>query len=122
MFLEGLLTGHEAPAVGQSKSKVTQKEPSIKDYKEYHTDTTVSFTVSMTPEQMEAAEEVGLEKKFKMETVITTSNMVLFDSEGRLKKYNNVLEIMEDFFTLRLAYYQKRKDYLADKLTEEWTR
>ena len=125
MFLEGLLTGEEAPGVGVSKAKAAKaapKAPSIKDFKEYHTDTTVKFVLTLTEEQMQAAETFGLDKKFKMETTITTSNMVLFDSEGRLKKYSTANEIMEDFYTLRLSYYQKRKDHLAEKLTEEYTR
>jgi len=125
VFLEGLLTGEEAPGVGVSKAKAAKagpKAPSIKDFKEYHTDTTVKFVVSLSEEQMKAAETCGLSKKFKMDTTITTSNMVLFDSEGRLKKYSTANEIMDDFYTLRLSYYQKRKDWLAEKLTEEYTR
>ena len=124
-FLEALLVGEPQRAVGQTKAaaaKASNSEPSIKDYKEHHTDTTVHFTVTMTPEQMAAAEAVGLHKKFKLESTITTSNMVLFDSEGRLRHYNKVDDIMVDFFGLRLAYYQKRKDWLADKLTDEWTK
>ncbi len=34
-----------------------------------------------------------------------------------LKK--SVMEIMEEFFTLRLTYYSKRKDYLLSKLIRE---
>ena len=58
---------------------------------------------------MKKAEEEGLEKKFKMTTTMSTSNMVCFDYEGRIKKYNTVEEILRDFYHLRLAYYQKRK-------------
>ena len=125
IFLDGLLTGEEGPGAFQSKAKAakaTPKEPSIKDFKEYHTDTTVRFEISMSPEQMAAAEAIGFVKKFKLESTTTTSNMVLFDSEGRLKKYATAEAILTDFFELRVTYYQKRKDYLADKLTEEWTR
>eukprot|EP00041_Stephanoeca_diplocostata_P032247 m.1029066 g.1029066 ORF g.1029066 m.1029066 type:complete len:1509 (-) comp24112_c0_seq1:111-4637(-) len=122
-FLEGLLTGEEGPGAFQSKSKKTEaKEPSIKDYKEYHTDTTVHFKVTLSEEQMAAAEAIGLNKRFKMETSIALSNMVLFDEHGRLKKYGDVHDIMQDFYDVRLEYYQKRKDHLAGKLTEEWSR
>ena len=41
-------------------------------------------------------------------------------SVGRLKKYTDVHDIMQDFYDVRLEYYQKRKDHLAGKLTEEW--
>lgn len=58
---------------------------------------------------MVKAEEEGLEKKFRLATTMSTSNMVCFDEEGRIKKYNDVSEILEDFYHLRLIYYQKRK-------------
>merc|ERR1719450_1547325 len=45
--------------------------------------------------------------------------MVLFDSEGKIKKYKNAIEIMEEFATVRLKYYGHRKKYLIDKLTLE---
>ncbi|KAI8823024.1 DNA topoisomerase, partial [Fimicolochytrium jonesii] len=106
-FLEGLVAG-------------TDKVPaSIKDYKEYHTDTSVHFVVQMTPEQMAKAEQEGLEKKFKMATTKSVMNMVLFDKDGRLRKYESVQEILEEFYELRLEYYEKRKAYLTAKLKSE---
>merc|ERR1711920_840024 len=44
---------------------------------------------------------------------------VLFDSEGKIKKYKSAVEIMEEFATMRLKYYDHRKKYLIDKLTLE---
>ena len=48
----------------------------FRDYKEYHTDTTVHFVVSMTEENLAQAEQEGILKKFKLETSIATSSMV----------------------------------------------
>ncbi len=45
--------------------------------------------------------------------------MVLFDSKGCLKSYASELDIMREFFELRLDYYQKRKDYLEGMLEAE---
>jgi DNA topoisomerase-2 len=88
----------------------TERMPNgIKDYKEYHTDTTVHFVVTLTAEQMAEAEKEGIEKKFKLATSISTTNMVCFDQEGRIKKYSGPEEILRDFFDLRLEYYNKRK-------------
>ena len=50
--------------------------PPPSDYKEYHTDTTVKFLVSMTQAKMEEAEAVGFHKKFKLEGSLNTSNLV----------------------------------------------
>lgn len=82
----------------------------------------MNFRVVLSEEQMAAAEAVGLEKKFKLESSVSLTNMILFDSAGRIKKYDTVHEIVKEFYDLRLEYYQKRKDDLADKLTELWSR
>merc|ERR1712190_425091 len=42
-----------------------------------------------------------------------------FDHEGKIKKYKNVIEIMEEFAKVRLKYYDIRKKYLVNKLTIE---
>ena len=46
------------------------------DYKEYHTDTTVKFVVTLTEDKLREAQEMGIHKKFKLESSINTSNMV----------------------------------------------
>ncbi|EGD72949.1 DNA topoisomerase II, variant [Salpingoeca rosetta] len=97
-----------------------KKPPQILEFSQYHTDTTVRFVVSMTPEQMQAAETKGLYKVFKLEGSISTSNMTLFDPQGRIKKYEGVQEILRDFFDVRLRLYQKRKSLLADCMTSEY--
>jgi len=101
----------------------TDKKPAfIKDYKEYHTDTTVHFQVTLSEQNMAKALEEGLEKTFKMSTTKATSNMVLFDRDNRLRKYGSVDEILEDFYDLRIECYHKRKNYLTDHLSQEWSK
>ncbi|KAI8914509.1 DNA topoisomerase [Gorgonomyces haynaldii] len=96
----------------------TDKTPAwIKDYKEYHTDSKVHFVVTLTEEKLKEAEKEGLEKKFKLTSSLSTSNLVCFDLEGRIRKYESVTEILKHFFDLRKEYYQKRKDYLLSELT-----
>merc|ERR1712228_510664 len=38
---------------------------------------------------------------------------------GCIRRYDNVMEIMQDFFVLRLEYYGKRKKYLENMLGAE---
>uniref|UniRef100_A0A6V7QY46 DNA topoisomerase 2 n=1 Tax=Ananas comosus var. bracteatus TaxID=296719 RepID=A0A6V7QY46_ANACO len=104
-FLEALMTGND---------KV--KEPFIKDYREHNDDTTVHFEVTLTEENLNIALQEGLEKKFKLTTTIGTTNMHLFDSNGVIKKYDTPEQILEDFFHLRLEFYEKRKKVLLDNL------
>ena len=109
----------------------------------YHTDKTVRFVVSMTPDKLRAAEMTkGLHSFFKLQTTISTANMVLFDQNGCMKRYDlNILtmsisrkkeftffihfryedetEILREFYDLRLVYYGKRKKYLEGMLEAE---
>jgi DNA topoisomerase-2 len=71
---------------------------------------------------MQAAEAEGLEKRFKLTSVINTSNLVCFDPQGRICKYENVEILMREFYGLRLNYYMKRKEAMLSRLTFEWTK
>ena len=63
----------------------------------------------MAAKELEKAEKQGLHEFFKLTSKINTSNMICFDFEGKIKKYDSPEEILEDFYPMRLAYYQKRK-------------
>ncbi|XP_068610428.1 DNA topoisomerase 2-alpha [Brachionichthys hirsutus] len=98
----------------------TEKVPALlTDFKEYHTDSTVRFTVKMTEEKLREAEAAGLHKVFKLQSPLTCNSMVLFDHVGSLKKYESVQDILKDFFELRMKYYVLRKDWLVGMLGAE---
>ncbi|CAL8286093.1 unnamed protein product [Lota lota] len=98
----------------------TDKIPAlITDYKEYHTDTTVRFVVKMTEEKLMEAEAAGLHKVFKLQNPLTCNSMVLFDHVGSLQKYESVLDILKEFFKLRMKYYGLRKEWLLGMLGAE---
>lgn len=46
-------------------------------------------------------------------------NMVGFNSQKKLQRYASSVHIMEEFYEIRLGYYEKRKDYLISKLVRE---
>jgi DNA topoisomerase-2 len=94
----------------------------IKDFKEHHTDVTVSFVVYMTPEQMQMEPGNNLYKKFKLWTTLSTSNMMLFDQHGKIKKYNSPNQVLDEFYQLRLAFYYKRKQFLLDEIQHDLTK
>ncbi|XP_015784056.1 DNA topoisomerase 2-alpha-like [Tetranychus urticae] len=91
----------------------------INDYKEYHTDTTVRFVVSISPENLRKAEQQGIHKFFKLQTTFTTTSMVLFDHNGCIKRYETPEEILLEFYDMRLVHYNKRKAYLEGMLEAE---
>ncbi len=81
----------------------------FQDYKEYHDNLNVHYVVTMPAKELEKAEQQGLIEFFKLTTKINTSNMMCFDFDGKMKKYDSPEEILEEFYPVRLAYYQKRK-------------
>ncbi|KAJ2232196.1 DNA topoisomerase 2 [Coemansia sp. RSA 485] len=90
--------------------------PIIKDFRYNASTLTVDITLTLTAEQMNKAEEQGLEERFKLTSTIPMTNMVCFDREGRLRRFSSPEEIIEDFYPLRLRYYQLRKENMAEKL------
>jgi len=106
----------EAMLVGDAK-----KPAEIKDLKENHTETTVSFTVTAEAASIDSWEKdkKGLEGKFKLSGSLSTTNMTLFDDEARIVKYDQPEEILEAFYVIRLDYYEKRKASLVKKLEFE---
>jgi DNA topoisomerase II len=81
----------------------------VQDYKDHSTVAHVSFTLTMSQKEVEKAMEQGILEYFKLSSKISTSNMMCFDAEGKIKKYNSPEEIIEEYYAIRLAYYQKRK-------------
>ncbi|KAJ7171777.1 DNA topoisomerase II [Mycena crocata] len=88
----------------------------IKDYKEHHDNENVHFIITMDAKVLEKAEEKGLVEFFKLTSKLNTANMICFDFDGKIKRYSSPEEMIEDFYPVRLAYYQKRKDHLAAEL------
>jgi DNA topoisomerase-2 len=93
--------------------------PTIIDYREYHTDTTVRFVVKMSTEQFKEADKVGFHKFFKLQKTLSLNSMVLFDPNGCLKRYENINEILKEFFEIRMNFYSKRKAYMEGMLGAE---
>lgn len=101
-----------AEAEGDARAK-------IDDLKEYHTENSVHFTLSGTVDQMKALEQEGLEKALRLRSSLATTNIVFFDSEGKIKKFASEFDLLKEFADFRLKYYHKRKDYHVDRLQRE---
>ena len=63
----------------------------------------------MTEANLKAAELEGFEKRFKLSNTMSTSNMVCFDLNGKIRKYSSAEDILQDFFHKRLEFYGLRK-------------
>lgn len=97
-----------------------EQDTEIEDFKEFHTTNAVRFEVKLRPGALkELIKNDEVEKRFKLNSIMSNSNFVLFNKDGKLKRYEDELEIMEEFYETRLAFYSKRKEYLISKLNRE---
>ena len=111
------------PGNDKDGKKIT---PVIKDYDDMSKDTNVDFTITFAKGKLDELEKNkidngcnGVEKLLKLFTTNTTSNMHLFDAEDKLKKYDRVQTIIDDYYETRLKLYQTRKDHLIAALEKE---
>jgi DNA topoisomerase-2 len=98
----------------------------IKDYRENNTDTVVNVVVEFPKNTLTSLISLmdenkinGLEKCLKLTTTLTTSNMYLFDSQLRLRKYETIDDILNEFYNVRLITLEKRRRKMIDELEQE---
>jgi DNA topoisomerase-2 len=111
-FLEGLMDG----TVDKTGKK---SAPVIKDFTSLSTEVNVDITVVFPKgklAELEKSGDEGVEKLLKLSTTVSSTNMHMFNSEFKLHKYATVEEIIDDFYTVRMQTYQKRKDYLINNM------
>lgn len=48
-----------------------------------------------------------------------TTNMYLYNHNGQIQKYNTALDIILEFYQVRLTYYTKRKNYVIEQLEKD---
>ena len=133
-FLEKLM---EVPAASDKDKdkgkgdKTASSTPVLKEYSDMSTDSVVDITVTFhpsyphTPKDLQATivdAEAGtnkLEKLLGLFTTQSTTNMNLFDAREKLRKYATIYDIIEDYYSERLALYAKRKAAMLAQLANE---
>ena len=95
----------------------------IIDYKENHiendVDSKILFDIQLCNNFKFDENKNSIVDIFKLKEVLNLSNMVLFDEYGKIKCYDRAKDIIEEFYTVRLKYYEKRKKYFLDKLKKD---
>lgn len=61
----------------------------------------------------------NIEKDLKLTSSISTNNMYLFDSELTLQKYSSPEDILQDYYSVRVELYEKRRNHIIKVLTHE---
>lgn len=90
------------------------EEKKLKSYKNYSTTENINFVLTETRDGIICNLET-----LKLKTSLTTSNMVLFSSQGKIRKYDNVYDILLEFCQVRYSYYVKRKLYIIASLEKD---
>tara|TARA_B100000900_G_scaffold415776_1_gene447148 strand:+ start:3363 stop:6776 length:3414 start_codon:yes stop_codon:yes gene_type:complete len=123
-FLESLISDNKVSKDAKTKTKA--KDDYIKDFSDMSTDINVEFEITFYPEILskllnEKHENgiEGIEKYLKLYTSQSTTNMHLFNAKEQLKKYENIYEIIDEYYEIRYEFYKKRKNYLISKLDNE---
>ena len=93
--------------------------PVIKDFTSLCTEVNVHFTVVFPKGKIDEVGMDGIEKLLKLSTTIRTSNIHMFNADRKLKKYENVDELVRDYYDARLLTYGKRKEHLLDALAKK---
>ncbi|KAM3194612.1 hypothetical protein ACQJBY_070952 [Aegilops geniculata] len=108
---------HKEKEKGKGMDK-DKEPPFLERYRSRCSHADVDFKVILSEENMNIAKQEGLEKKFKLTTTIGTT-MYLFDSHGKIRKYDTPEDVLEEFFDLRLEFYARRKAVLVENIRKE---
>ena len=107
-YIEKLL---EDSSNAKNKSKIP-----IISYIDNNTDSKVHFELLFEDNYLETND---IEKILHLTKKYSINNMHLYNSENCIKKYNNVEEIMLDYYDVRLKLYEKRKNHQLNILEKE---
>lgn len=92
-----------------------EKKELVKDYTDTSTDVDVHFEVVL----YEDIPIAKIEKDFGLLKKIKTTNMHAFDSTSRIRRYENVNEILVEYCYGRLHLYSVRKENMLKELKEK---
>lgn len=91
------------------------KDKRIRKIQNNSTDLDIEIVMTCDPDLFNVPE---LDKYLKLTKTINLTNMNLY-CNGKIVKFTNTAHIMKTFFTKKLAFYQKRKNYLLDKYKQD---
>jgi DNA topoisomerase-2 len=106
--------------------EMTEKD--LKHYESYYTDKKVHFILHFQSSEvvdsyleLESNGYTKLENDFKLVSCknLGTTNMYLYNHKGQITKYNTPLDVILEFYQVRLNYYTKRKNYIIDQLEKD---
>lgn len=103
--------------VKRSKSLKVQWLPSppIESFENNCAVEKIDFTITFTDPVSESQVMSGL----GLMTSIKNTNMVAFDSENKIKRYDSIFEIIHEWFDTRYGIYVERKERIINELKQQ---
>ena len=96
-----------------------EEKKEIQKFTNENTDEDVYFRITLEGKTVDDLSEKELIQKFKLVKKISITNMHLYNKDDKINKYNNVNEILKEFYLVRLDAYTRRKEYFLDKYKKE---
>ena len=127
-WLETCLVGAEASATAassgtSSSGRTAANAAFLRELADNSTETRVQFTLTFRDAAtLQAAVESsggGLHKRLRLSGSLSTGNMVLFDHQGKICRYESAADILREFYGVRLRLYCERKRHLVAALERD---
>mmetsp|Transcript_31959 Transcript_31959/g.95704 ORF Transcript_31959/g.95704 Transcript_31959/m.95704 type:complete len:1312 (-) Transcript_31959:14-3949(-) len=93
----------------------------IQSFVENHTTSSVAFTVNLKSVQLTRMVKSGLHKAFKLESIMSCTNMHAFDGNNVIQKFNSPESMADAHFPKRLELYNDRKNILESTMFHKAT-
>lgn len=94
------------------------EEKKIRGFVKQGTEETIDFTVT-TLAGLDEKTVTDVERTIKPVRAIRTNNMVLFDRNGRIRRFDTPGQIIHEFCTVRLSLYVRRRQRLIASMERE---
>lgn len=111
---------YESLADTSLKTKTGESIPvTLSSVKLNNDDRHINMLLTFPEGKLETIPITELEKILKINTTVTITNIHAFDSKMKLRKYDTVLQIIHDYFPIRIDGYCRRKAHILSQLEKE---
>jgi DNA topoisomerase-2 len=107
-------------------SILSEKSDMILEFDNHSTEEDISIKIKLSGEFIYNQKNFSVkngctefEKKLKLVTPISLTNIHAYDKNNVIKKYTSVYQILDEHKAVRLIYYKKRKDYILKELNNK---
>jgi DNA topoisomerase-2 len=117
----GVSAGRGSTRKSTGSEAVEKPEIKLRGYVANYNDVDVDFVLELEPDYYHTARAypTEFEAKFKLTSSFRTTNMVAFNSERKITRYDSVGDILEEFYSTRLAAYTARKAHELKRMAAE---